>query len=323
MYTDDYRCINVSKSRRFLCSTDSKHDATCETCFANWELDYNIINRQIISFGDSDLPNFGRHIEKYCAQSQEKYYEIEKRLISILQLKNYHGVFNQFPEVIQKEVTKWLKKVSKLRPTDDQNFYKLACCPANSLEARSRKGAIWNECLKCRGTKYYISCAHEEIHKDVCEECWIWENFHKCDIPIALASRLWSWKNKLSSKWKIESAKYFCWFFLRGNPHLISMAANLLQTEIGDFKCTINILIDLVYTFLDRMKKDERKVIEYLRGEELAWVPDRGCFPKKLSQPCSEDKCKTIKRFLKLLYEVHCSSNITKGRCSRAINILF
>lgn len=304
-------CKGCVKRRRFSCR-DNNHE-TCESCWANWELKYFYAQRRRpfsaqrdVPWGDSNLPDFGRSINQKCAKSRKEYLEImdvvsDKRLGSP---PPNHAFWN-LPRKLREEIEFWLKR--KECQFDNEWTYDLACCPSSSLEARSRKGNLQKSCLKCREIKYYIHC--KDHNKDLCEDCWIRDNFLWCDIPIALANRLWSWefpKKPLRRGSLHESAKYFSCFFLRGNPKLIWLAADLLHSKIGHLTCTINFLIELVYTFID---KDWIKLDLYLCGYRIDLGANKGCLPEKLPE-CSKETRDKIENFLKLLYKVHCRANV-------------
>jgi len=326
MYESSLCCKRMVKGRRrFLCMRCKR--TTCESCWANWEITYFFVNRKKafnplegdVPLSDSNLPEFGDGIKKKCAKSEKDYREI---LRVIDEVRFYHlpkePYFEKLPAKLQTEIKRWYKNVEKCKRSDKRPWYDLACCPSNSFEARTREGNLYNHCLKCREIKYYIRC--QQCKEDLCEYCWIQDHFHKGDIPLALANRnMWSWTR--NSAWRNECAKYFCCLFLRGNPRLIKLAAELLNTEVGDFKCTINTLIELVYTFIDKIEKEPKRVEKYLRGHEMVWVANRGCFPKKLSKICSKPTCDNIKNFLKLLYKVQCPSAMKGRQQLRQLNI--
>jgi len=322
IYNPSHCCDRSSWRRLFLCARCNLR--SCESCWANWELTYLFVDSfnalRDVPLSDSNLPDFDIGIREKCAKSQEEYREILTIVENVqFQSRPQQHAIQKFPEKLKREIMKWYNAVEKRKLRNEQLWYNLACCPSNSFEARSRKGNLWNHCLKCREIKYYIHC--RECNKDLCEHCWIQKNFHKGNIPYALANRnrLWSWKT-LNPAWSNECVKYFTCLFLRGNPSLIWQTADLLGTEVGEFKCTINILIELVYTFIHIVETEPAKIESYLRGNEMAWVTQRGSFPKKLSKECSENTSGKLIRFLKLLHKVQLPSNMKGRRYLRQLN---
>jgi len=205
-------------------------------------------------------------------------------------------------------------ELTHLFPDDHRNMRPAprSCCPTNRIDT---KDELFLACPKCIDLKYHIFFNDDD---DVCEDSWIQQNFYMSDMPCALAHRLWRWDNTPRLGWLNESVKYFSCLFLRGNPQLICTAVELLHTNLGGFKVTINVLIDLVYTFIDNPNKIE----EYLCGKEMVWVEDRGCFPKKLSIKVDPHKRKTVASFLKLLYQVQLPSNFIWRKDLREFKII-
>jgi len=205
-------------------------------------------------------------------------------------------------------------ELTRLFPDYDTKMHrtKRFCCPASQIG--EMKDELFFGCPMCGDSKYHIFNDDDVL----CEDYWIYQNFYKCDMPCALAHRLWRWDNQPHAGWLYESVKYFSCIFLRGNPQLICTAVELLHTNLGGFTVTVNVLIDLVYTFID----NPNRVDEYLCGEEMVWVADRGCFPKKLSTKVDDHKRKQIVRFLKLLHQVQLSSNIKWRKDLREFKII-